>query len=137
MPPSKQQEADYRNLHLSTGPHPMAFLRSQIPHAWTAIHLPAAPTGSLITIAGLVSCRQRPGTAKGHLFVSLEDETGIANAFVPAKAFEANRLQITQENFLQITGIVQKSRGIISILAKRFAALPQAKLEGNLSHDFH
>ena len=137
MEPRERMEADYRNLHLSTGPHPMAFLRSQIPHAWTAIHLPEAPTGSLITIAGLVICRQRPGTAKGHLFVSLEDETGIANAFVPAKAFEANRLQITQENFLQITGIVQKSRGIISILAKRFAALPQAKLEGNLSHDFH
>ena len=133
----ERMEADYRGLHLSTGPHPMALIRDQLPNVWRANSLSQARTGSLITIAGLVICRQRPGTAKGNLFISLEDETGISNAFVPAKTFERHRLQITQENFLQITGVVQRSRGVISILAKSFAALPHAHLEGDLSHDFH
>ena len=137
MNPVERMEADYRGLHLSTGPHPMALIRKQIPNAWTANMLDEAPVGTTVTIAGLIICRQRPGTAKGNLFISLEDETGISNAFVPAKTFEKNRLQITQENFLQITGIVQKSRGVISILAKSFKPLPHAALEGNLSHDFH
>jgi error-prone DNA polymerase len=137
MNPVERMEADYRGLHLSTGPHPMALIRKQIPNAWTANMLEEAPAGTLITIAGLIICRQRPGTANGNLFLSLEDETGISNAFVPAKTFEMNRLQITQENFLQVTGIVQKSRGVISILAKSFEPLPHATLEGNLSHDFH
>ena len=137
MNPVERMEADYRGLHLSTGPHPMALIRTKIPNAWPASALESAKNGSLITIAGLIICRQRPGTANGNLFLSLEDETGISNAFVPAKTFEKNRLQITQENFLQITGIVQHSRGVISILAKSFAPLPHAEIEGNLSHDFH
>ena len=137
MNPVERMEADYRGLHLSTGPHPMALIRKQIPNVWPANTLESAKNGTLITIAGLIICRQRPGTANGNLFLSLEDETGISNAFVPAKTFEKNRLQITQENFLQVTGIVQHSRGVISILAKSFAPLPHAELEGNLSHDFH
>lgn len=137
MDPVERMEADYRGLHLSTGPHPMALIRDQLPNVWLANTLSQASAGSLITIAGLVICRQRPGTAKGNLFISLEDETGISNAFVPAKTFERHRLQITQENFLQITGIVQRSRGVISILAKTFAPLPHARLDGDLSHDFH
>lgn len=137
MNPVERMEADYRGLHLSTGPHPMALIRAHLPLAWPAERLEEAQAGMLITIAGMVICRQRPGTAKGNLFISLEDETGIANAFVPAKTFEQNRLQITQENFLQITGIVQKTRGVISILAKTFAPLPQTAVTGNHSHDFH
>ncbi len=130
-------EADYRGLHLSTGPHPMALIREKIPDAWPAATLTEAKPGSRVTIAGLIICRQRPGTAKGNLFLSLEDETGISNAFVPAKTFEKNRLQITQEKFIQITGVVQKSRGVISILAQSFEPLPHASVEGSLSHDFH
>ena len=60
-----------------------------------------------ITIGGVVICRQRPGTAKGFVFISVEDETGVANAVVPPELFESQRLTITQESFLRITGPVQ------------------------------
>ena len=76
-------------------------------------------------------------TANGNMFISLEDETGISNAFVPSKTFEANRLVITQENFLIIEGKLQKSQGVISVLARKFEALPSALHDRNLSHDFH
>ncbi len=137
MDPRERMEADYRGLHLSTGPHPMAMIRTQIPNVWTAQALEQAEAGVIVTIAGLVICRQRPGTAKGNMFISLEDETGISNAFVPAKTFEKHRLVITQENFLEITGKLQRSRGVLSVLGHSFRALTHATLRGDLSHDFH
>lgn len=69
--------------------------------------LPAAGNGLRVTIAGAVICRQRPGTAKGLVFVSLEDETGIANAVVRPDLFEERRMVVTQEPLLRITGTVQ------------------------------
>ena len=90
-----------------------------------------------MTIAGQVICRQRPGTASGHVFISLEDETGISNAFVPSPTFERFRLTITQEPFLQITGKLQNVDNVISIYTHRVEALPfQAKFHSK-SHDFH
>jgi error-prone DNA polymerase len=82
MNPLERMEADYDGTSLTTGPHPMTFLRAQLPHATRASDLDHCQNGEEITIAGAVICRQRPGTAKGHVFVSLEDETGIANAIV-------------------------------------------------------
>jgi error-prone DNA polymerase len=93
--------------------------------------------GQHLRIGGLVICRQRPGTAKGHVFVSLEDETGIANAFVPSKLFEAQRLVITQEPFLQIHGRLQVQENVISIYALKIEALHFDAALGELSHDFH
>ena len=66
----------------------------------------------------MVICRQRPGTAKGVVFISLEDETGIANAVVPPELFEAERLTITQESFLRITGPVQTRQGLPMVRAE-------------------
>ena len=137
MTPAERLQADYNSLHLSVGPHPMAYLRPQLRDVWRASDLPQAKPGQHIRIAGQVICRQRPGTANGNLFISLEDETGISNAFVPSKTFEANRLIITQENFLIIEGKLQKSQGVISVLARKFEALPSALHDRNLSHDFH
>ncbi len=69
-----------------------------------------------ITVAGLVICCQRPGTASGHVFISLEDEMGFANAFVPSSLFEAQRLVIIQEVFLKITGREQIVDNVATVL---------------------
>ena len=115
----------------------MAFLRQGLPDAWTANEIPSARNGQNIQIAGLVICRQRPGTANGNLFISLEDETGISNVFVPAKTLEANRLMITQERFLIVEGPVQMSRGSYSVFARIIRAISSSGLKLGDSHDFH
>jgi error-prone DNA polymerase len=115
----------------------MALVRDQLPNIWRAADLPNAPHGRVIQIAGSVICRQRPGTAKGFVFVSLEDETGIANAIVTPQLFEKMRLRISQEAFLLIEGVVQNSDNVIHIKAKKISPLPLARLVGPESHDFH
>ena len=89
-------QADYTGMNLTTAPHPMKLLREQLPGIWRASDLEAARHGTTIQIAGNVICRQRPGTAKGFVFVSLEDETGVANAIVTPNLFERVRLVITE-----------------------------------------
>ena len=131
-------QADYDGLSLTTGPHPMAYLRKQLPATvLRAADLPHARPNEVVTIAGLVICRQRPGTAKGHVFVSLEDETGISNAFVPGPVFEKNHLVISQETFLLITGRLQEMNSVTSIYTERVEALPFAAEVRRQSHDFH
>jgi error-prone DNA polymerase len=129
--------ADYRGMHLTTGPHPMALARAQLPGVWTAGDLPKARHGQIVRIAGNVICRQRPGTAKGFVFISLEDETGVSNAIVTPKLFEELRFVITQEPFLEIEGPVQNADNVIVIKARRIAAMPRNKLAAAASHDFH
>jgi error-prone DNA polymerase len=99
--------ADYDTMNLTTGPHPMKLLRESLPNIWRAIDLVHARHGSIVQIAGNVICRQRPGTAKGFVFISLEDETGVSNAIVDPDLFEDFRLVITEEAFLLIEGEVQ------------------------------
>src|SRR5205814_9031102 len=94
--------ADYQTMNLTTGPHPMKLLREKLPNIWRAIDLSKAKQGTIVQIAGNVICRQRPGTAKGFVFVSLEDETGVSNAIVDPDLFERFRLLITAEDFLLI-----------------------------------
>lgn len=136
MTPSERVEADYAGLGLTTGPHPMALIRARLPQVTRACDLAALRNGRFIIAAGLVICRQRPGTAKGHVFISLEDETGIANAFVPCPTFEKNRLAITQERFLQIKGRLQNQEGVISIYAQKIAPLRYDIELASVSHDF-
>src|SRR5581483_11446517 len=83
-------QADFSGMHFSTGKHPMALLRQKLPGIWRAADLPKAENGTVLRVAGNVICRQRPGTAKGFVFVSLEDETGISNVIVTPQYFEAN-----------------------------------------------
>jgi error-prone DNA polymerase len=137
MSPVERLEADYDAQSLTVGRHPMCFLRESLTDVKRACDLSRGEHGQRINIAGLVICRQRPGTAKGHVFVSLEDETGIANAFVPSATFEANRLVITQEPFLRIHGRLQKVEGVISVYALRIEALHFERTLGAESHDFH
>jgi error-prone DNA polymerase len=128
--------ADFTGLELTVGVHPMALARPRLPNLWRASDLPLAPEGERISIGGAVICRQRPGTAKGFVFVSLEDETGIANVVVTPPVFERNRLIITQEPALKISGRLQNESGVIHIRAERIEALPEANLPAQASHDF-
>jgi len=128
--------ADYRTMNLTAGPHPMKLLRDKLPNIWRAIDLAKAKHGSTIQIAGNVICRQRPGTAKGFVFVSLEDETGVSNAIVDPDLFERYRLLITEEDFLVIEGEVQNSDNVVLIKTREIKPLAHGELAGSESHDF-
>ena len=129
-------KADYETMNLTTGPHPMKLLREKLPNIWRAIDLVQARHGSTIQIAGNVICRQRPGTAKGFVFISLEDETGVSNAIVDPDLFECFRLVITEEAFLLIEGQVQNSDRVVLIKARDIKPLVHESLVGSESHDF-
>jgi error-prone DNA polymerase len=129
--------ADFGGMELTTGPHPMALIRSQLPAVWRAADLPRGRHGQIVRIAGNVICRQRPGTAKGFVFISLEDETGVANAIVTPPLFEKLRLVITQESFLVIEGELQHVDDVISVKARQIEGLRHEQLMGSASHDFH
>lgn len=139
MTPVERLQADYSGLDLSTGPHPMAYIRHQLPPGefWRTVDLIHGRPEQAVTIAGLVICRQRPSTAKGHLFISLEDETGIANAFVHADIFKKHRLTITQEPFLKLHGRLQIQDQVASLYTLGVEALPFASMATPESHDFH
>ena len=137
MIPLERLASDYALTGLTTGPHPMTFLRVQLPHVMRACDLRLGHHGQKVTIAGVVICRQRPGTAKGNVFISLEDETGISNAFVPSALFEKCRLTITHEPFLEIDGPLQNVEGVISILAQTIRNLDRPTTLNTQSYNFH
>jgi error-prone DNA polymerase len=137
MQPVERTRADFSGTGLTTGPHPMAYLRARLPDMWRAADLPQARTGTLVRIAGQVICRQRPGTAKGFVFISLEDETGTANAIVVPQLFEERRLIITEEPFLVIEGVVQNLDRVIHVKARTIEPLTARELPAAASHDFH
>ncbi|MEO6992368.1 MAG: error-prone DNA polymerase, partial [Lacunisphaera sp.] len=137
MTPTERFQTDFSTLGLTTGRHPMIALRARLPDVCPAAELKEQPNGKRVTIAGTVICRQRPGTAKGVVFVSLEDETGIANAVVYAPLFEKHRLTITQEPALEITGKLQNVAGVIHVQAEKIVPLRAGDLPVQASHDFH
>ena len=137
MSHTEELRADFAGLGLTTEEHPMATLRARLPGVIPAKDLKAAPNGRRVTIAGSVICRQRPGTAKGFVFISLEDETGIANAVVVPALFERLRLIITQEPSLRITGPLQNVSGVQHVKAEIIEPLREAELPAQASHDFH
>jgi error-prone DNA polymerase len=134
---TERLRADFSGLELTAGTHPMALIRPQLTDVWRVADLTLGKDGERVTIAGSVICRQRPGTAKGFVFISLEDETGIANAIVVPPLFEARRLVITQEPALRITGKLQNQHGVIHVKAETISALTETALPAQTSHDFH
>jgi error-prone DNA polymerase len=130
--------ADYRSTGLTIGMHPMRLYREHMDRLGVipAADLAHIPDGVLVRIAGSVICRQRPGTANGFVFVSLEDETGIANAIVLPDLFAAQRLTIVEEPFLLIEGILQNQHGSASVKASRVEALRALATAASVSHDF-
>ncbi|HEY0789558.1 MAG TPA: OB-fold nucleic acid binding domain-containing protein, partial [Chthoniobacterales bacterium] len=138
MAPVERLEADFATLRLTTGPHPMAYLRKGLGNAvWRSADLLQAADGTRLRVGGLAICRQRPGTAKGIVFISLEDETGIANVVVYPELFERCRLVITQESFLLVEGILQVRSDVIHLRAESIERLPTFALTTSGSHDFH
>ena len=101
-----------------------------------ASDLARARDGRRIRVAGSVITRQRPGTAKGFVFLTLEDETGIANIIIRPDLFERERFKILEEGFLLVDGVMQNQEGVVSIKADRVHALGGAKLDVE-SHDFY
>jgi error-prone DNA polymerase len=129
--------ADYGGTGVTIGPHPMAFRRAELTRLGVAraIDLPAIRHGQTVRVAGSVIVRQRPGTAKGFVFLSLEDETGIANVIVRPKLFERHRLLLVTEPFLLIEGTLQQQDNVVSVRAEQVAPLP-ALMHNVPSHDF-
>ena len=130
--------ADFRGTGMTVGPHPMAYHRSkmQTMGVRTAIELSGIRNGQNVRIAGGVIARQRPGTAKGFVFLSLEDETGVANAIVTPDLFQKNRLLLSSEQFLLVEGILQNQDNVISVKAARVLPLPITRAQ-TTSHDFY
>lgn len=137
MSRAERVASDFRTLGLTTGEHPMAHVRHRLPDVWRAADLTLGRDGDRVTVAGSVICRQRPGTAKGFVFISLEDETGVANCIVTPARFEHHRLVINLEPALRITGKLQLQHGIIHVKAEHIEALRLADLPAQASHDFH
>ena len=137
MNPLERLQADYDGTRVTTGPHPMTFVRDRLSHVTRAIDLANGKHGQPVSIAGVVICRQRPGTAKGHVFISLEDETGISNAIVRSELFERLRLTITHEPLLEIHGRLQHLDGVVSVLAKDIRGLNAPATIEVQSYDFH
>ena len=130
-------EADFTGTGVTTGSHPMALIRERLPDVTLASDLPQCRNGKYVHVAGMVICRQRPGTAKGFVFISLEDETGVSNVIVDPRLFERRRLTITQEPFLSIQGKVQNTRNTTIVQARYIDPLPYDTLGAPSSHDFH
>jgi error-prone DNA polymerase len=130
--------ADFRGTGMTVGPHPMAYHRDKMTALGIrrANELTEIPNGKYLRIGGCVIARQRPGTAKGFVFLSLEDETGVANAIIHPDLFQKNRLLITSEQFLMVEGTLQNQDRVISIKANRIAPLGITRAQTS-SHDFH
>jgi len=138
MNPEERLVADFRGTGLTVGPHPMAYHRARMDAIGVrkASDLAGIPNGKYLRIGGCVIARQRPGTAKGFVFLSLEDETGVANAIVMPDLFQKNRLLVTTEPFLMVEGILQNQDNVISVKAQRVLPLSITKAETS-SHDFY
>ncbi len=138
MTPMEETRADYATTGVTTGPHVMAHLRARLKARGIlcAADLEEAKSGSLVQVAGLVIVRQRPGTAKGFFFVTLEDETGVSNIIVMPELFHKNRPLLHRAPILLVEGVLQKQDGTIGIRGRRFAEI---KLNAPLpsAHDFH
>ncbi|HWR37638.1 MAG TPA: error-prone DNA polymerase [Clostridia bacterium] len=130
--------ADFRGTGLTVGPHPMSYHRARMTKmgAVPAAELANIPNARSVRVAGTVIVRQRPGTAHGFVFLSLEDETGIANIIITPGLFEANRLLLVEERLLFIEGILQNLDGVVSVKADRVLPMRVSAAE-IASHDFH
>jgi error-prone DNA polymerase len=131
--------ADCIGTGMTVGKHPMAHRRAEMEklHVTPAAALPSLAHGRIVRVAGNVIVRQRPGTAKGIMFMSLEDETGISNVVFMPDTFDDQRLQILAHPWVMVEGKMQNVDSVIHILAKRVVPLPDPLELGANSHDFH
>ncbi len=137
MTASERLMSDYSGSGLTIGPHPLALRRMELAlrGILRASDLPRGRHGRRVRVAGAVITRQRPGTAKGFVFLTLEDETGIANIIVRPDLFTAQRSTIVGAPYLMVEGILQIQDGVTSVKAERVVSLADAGPEPQ-SHDF-
>jgi len=130
--------ADFHGTGLTVGRHPMSYYRPEMDRrrVRTALELMTMRHGSVVRVAGAVIVRQRPGTAHGFVFLSLEDETGIANIIVQPPLYERQRDVITHYPFVIVEGVLQNQQGSVSVKAGRFEAFDVNAIPVP-SHDFH
>jgi error-prone DNA polymerase len=138
MTPEERLVADFRGTGMTVGPHPMKYHRASMKRqgVLTASELNRLPDGTHVRVAGGVIARQRPGTAKGFVFLSIEDETGIANAIVTPRVFEEHHVTIVQQQFLLIEGQLQHQDNVVSVKVESVQPLSITGAE-TTSHDFH
>lgn len=138
MTAAERLSADYSGTGVTVGPHPMAYCRAEMDAVGVtrAADLPRLRNGRTVRVAGCVIVRQRPATARGFVFMSLEDETGIANIIVTPDVFERVRPVLVSESFLLVEGALQHQDGVVSVRAARVSPLMVADL-AEVSHDFH
>jgi error-prone DNA polymerase len=137
MRPLDETVADYAGLHLTTGPHLMAYVRSEMERlgAVAISSLEKTPDGTDVRVAGAVIVRQRPGTAKGFVFLTMEDETGMVQAIIHPTLYRQHRALIVGTPVLMVEGPLQKQDGTISVKARSFHPVSaHATVE---SHDFY
>ncbi len=137
MSPLETTLADYAGLGLTTGPHLMAHLRRAVAArgALPVEELGGLPDGAPVRVAGAVITRQRPGTAKGTVFLTLEDETGMVQVILRPELFQEHRALVVGTPVLLVSGRLQRRNGTLSVLARRLEPVPSpAALP---SHDFH
>jgi error-prone DNA polymerase len=137
MTTEERLAADYYGTSLTIGRHPMALRRDEMNARGVtpAVELTKMRNGRFVKVAGCVIVRQRPGTAKGIVFVSVEDETGIFNVVIMPDLFEERRLTIVREPYLMFEGKIQNVDGVIHVLAKKVERIEPAA-PGMSAHDF-
>ena len=141
MSPGELTEADYRMTGLSLNGHPMSHLRrllapNGLPSARDLVR--RGKDGDRVASAGPVICRQRPGTAKGFVFLTLEDETGTLNVVVTPKRFERQALLISTTPLLLVRGTLQVEQGVVNLRGEHFRGLQsEVGAEYAQRHDFH
>jgi error-prone DNA polymerase len=130
--------ADYAGTGLTVGKHPMHYWRAELRRSniLSASELRTRRDGEFVRVAGCIIARQRPGTAKGFIFISMEDESGIANVIITPDLYERDRLVVTRSKFLLVEGPLQNQDNVIHVKAIRLTALSDHTLEVR-SHDFH
>jgi error-prone DNA polymerase len=138
MDANERLVADFNSTGVTVGPHPMFYRRKEMNrmHVTPANRLYTFKDGEHVRVAGSVITRQRPGTAQGFIFLTLEDETGHANVIVTPAVYKENRMTVLSERFLIIDGILQNTDGVIHIKARRFRRMEGANVPIR-SHDFH
>ena len=137
MDDGERLQADYAGTGLTIGSHPMALRRHDLAlrGVLRASDLPQARDGRRVRVAGMVITRQRPGTAKGFVFLTLEDETGISNVIVRPDLFDRDRMTVIRQPFLLVEGVLQHQDGVLSVKAERLQGIDgRASVE---AHDFY
>jgi len=137
LPPMNDQDrlrADYAGTSVTIGPHPLALRRDELALRGVirASDLSRTRDGRRVRVAGMVITRQRPGTAKGFVFLTLEDETGISNVIIRPDLFDRERMTVVRQPFLVVDGVLQNQEGVLSVRAERLEAI-----DGGASVDAH